>query len=132
MKCRIDLGADKCQRCTRKAFECVFRQHRRGRRPALKTQSDSTTPAQVDEPGSDTRMGVLASNPTEFWSRSETFQPPDLLNMQAMKGQFSLQNVLSTVQRADGPSRPSSAARSRDPIQVGLVNYHIALSLFDE
>lgn len=76
-------------------------------------------------------MGALVSNPTGFWGSSETFQPPDLLNMQAMKGQFSLQNVLSTVQGVDAVSRPSSAARSRDPIQVGLVNYHIALSLFD-
>lgn len=94
-------------------------------------QSDSTTSVLGEGQDSESTVGALVSNPTGFWGSSATFQPPDLLNMEAMKGQFSLQNVLSTVQGVDAHSRPSSAARSRDPIQVGLVNYHIALSLFD-
>lgn len=130
MKCRIDPDADKCQRCTRKSFECVFRQHRRGRRPTLKVQSDSAMTGRGERTDSSSRPGTLVPNQTGFWGNSATFQPPDLLNRQAMKGQFSLQNILSTTQGVDTPSRPSSAARSRDPIQVGLVNYHIAMSLF--
>jgi hypothetical protein len=131
MKCRIEPDEEKCQRCTRKSFDCVFRQHRRGRRPTLKVQSESPMTGRGEGTDSSSRPGTLAPNQTGFWGSSETFQPPDLLNTQAMKGQFSLQNILSTAPGVVAPSRPLSAARSRDPIQVGLVNYHIALSLFN-
>lgn len=133
MKCHLNLdqGATQCDRCTRKSLECVFRKHRRGRRPAVKaslSEQDSTpTNTNVDQLR---RFSSEGSKSQTFWDQSETFQPPDLLNKDAMKGDFSLEKVLSTSVGAKAARRPS-ADKSRDPLSLGIVNNHIATSLFD-
>lgn len=67
-----------------------------------------------------------------FWTDSKDFHPPALLNNQAVTGQFSLQNVLSTSREAAEPVNVSSLEHSLDdPVQLGLVNFNIANSLYE-
>jgi hypothetical protein len=59
-------------------------------------------------------------------------QPSSLLNRQAMKGKFSIQNILSTNHNLnlDKPKDPV-AFPADDPINAGVIPYHLATSLFD-
>jgi hypothetical protein len=163
MKCRSVTGAAKCDRCARKSLDCVFRQHRRGRRPLIKhetrrTVPDEQAPPQVEnstgpethstdqstskepqnqehsqDPASADAVTTKTVSWTGFWTDSEHFQPPDLLNKQATQGHFSLQNILSTASASVPASGTNTANRgfTQDPIQLGLVNHHIASSLFE-
>lgn len=66
----------------------------------------------------------------EFWTHARGFQPADILNRQTSRGMFSLQNVLSTQHGTT--SQPLSQDKSSDdPVVRGLVNVHVASSLFE-
>lgn len=65
-----------------------------------------------------------------FWTQSSGFRPSDVLNRQATRGDFSLQNVLST-EHGHAPERNTLSASGDDPIEKGFVNLHVATSLFD-
>jgi hypothetical protein len=88
------------------------------------TAAEPTTPASTtdkERPRSD------------FWDKPESFQPSDILNKQATKGSFSLQTILSTTDDQAQPVETASAFdESTDPIQRGLVDYSVAVSLFEE
>jgi hypothetical protein len=148
MKCRLSQDSTKCDRCARKSLDCVFQQHRRGRKLGARLNSQSSsksehfddvestaeahaqsphdsalTEGQPDEPEASTR---------DFWADSDGFQPPSLLNREAARGNFSLQNVLSTnAEPTSATASTSSSARTDDPIATGLVNHAIATSLFE-
>jgi hypothetical protein len=36
MRCVVEERAATCERCTRKSLDCVFREHRRGRKPGTR------------------------------------------------------------------------------------------------
>ncbi|KAJ4376334.1 hypothetical protein N0V83_001617 [Neocucurbitaria cava] len=150
MKCRLTQDLIKCHRCTRKSLDCVFQQHRRGRKLGTRLNpqcsSKSDRPAHVEsttEPGhaqSQDEFGLTAerqpdepeSVTRDFWADNDGFQPPSLLNRHAAKGNFSLQNVLSTnAEPRFVTAGSSSSARTEDPIATGLLNYAIATSLFE-
>lgn len=92
----------------------------------------------VDSPSSAVALGDCLSpdqNPDEtgsdFWAESEGLQPSSLLNKQAMKGMFSLQNLL-TISHGLNPAKEASATLSvDDPVNKRIVSYHIATSLFE-
>ncbi|KAI1621848.1 hypothetical protein EDD37DRAFT_667713 [Exophiala viscosa] len=155
MKCRVPESHSKCERCKRKSLECTFRKHQRGRRPAVKLASgalpsnleatkqanaisgrinESLTDAGRHRPSSGTQDGEESSSARAeaekaFWAESDNFRPPDLLNREATSGHFSLLNVLSTTNRMGSPV-PSNSS-SDDPIQMRLINYNIAVTLFE-
>ncbi|CAO2658294.1 Nn.00g060170.m01.CDS01 [Neocucurbitaria sp. VM-36] len=149
MKCRLSQDLTKCHRCARKSLDCVFQQHRRGRKlgTKLNTQcsSKSDRPALVEstaEPRAQNQddFGLAAgrqpdepeSVARDFWADNDGFQPPSLLNRHAAKGNFSLQNVLSTnAEPMSVTAGISSSARTEDPIAMGLLNHAIATSLFE-
>lgn len=159
MKCRLSQDATKCDRCVRKSLDCEFQQHRRGRKLGTRlntlASNKSNRSADVESiPESHAEDQMLASlaqenirrasvelrsshqldepEPArrEFWADSDGFQPPSLLNRQAARGNFSLQNVLSTsaVSTANITSPPF--ANQEDPISKGLLNHPIAASLY--
>ncbi|XPS81575.1 hypothetical protein M3J07_013536 [Ascochyta lentis] len=66
----------------------------------------------------------------EFWTQSSGFQPADILSRQATRGTFSMRSVLST-QHGDTPQQTLQKVTEDDPIDKGLVNVHVATSLFD-
>lgn len=66
----------------------------------------------------------------DFWTQSNGIQPADVLSRRATSGMFSLQNILST-QHTDTSQRTSQDFDEDDPIDKGLVNLHVATSLFD-
>jgi hypothetical protein len=148
MKCRLSQDSTKCDRCTRKSLDCVFQQHRRGRKlgARLNSQSsskserldnvESTPEAHAASPReSALTEGHLPDEPEsatrDFWADSDGFQPPSLLNRQAARGNFSLQNVLSTNAEPTSANASTSSARTDDPIATGLLNHAIATSLFE-
>ncbi|KAF2635882.1 hypothetical protein P280DRAFT_501671 [Massarina eburnea CBS 473.64] len=148
MKCRLPQGSSKCDRCTRKSLDCVFQQHRRGRklgtrvntRPSDKDENlaDVTGAAETNaksppEPGLDEghRRDEPESTTRDFWADSDGFQPSSLLNRKAARGNFSLQNVLSTRSEPTSATTSSSSARTEDPIAKGVINHAIATSLFE-
>ncbi|KAH8674277.1 hypothetical protein BX600DRAFT_457295 [Xylariales sp. PMI_506] len=69
---------------------------------------------------------------SEFLAGSVGLQPSSLLNRQAMKGKFSLQNLLSTNHNLQLDKVTKDAALSQDdPINRGLVSYYVATSLYE-
>ncbi|KAL4940478.1 fungal-specific transcription factor domain-containing protein [Aspergillus oleicola] len=124
MKCatseRGSSSNGKCDRCVRKSLQCVFREHCRGRKPGMRRKTDSDP---------------LARRPG-FWNEPDGFQPHSLLSHQAMRGNFSIQNILS-VDHGGPPveSRSSETAPlplpPDDPIVLGLVNTQVASGLID-
>jgi hypothetical protein len=85
-------------------------------------------------------LGTGPISPTQnIWEASNPSQP-DVLNVRA--GTFSLQNVLSTTMAADSqegriremshlPPEMSSVSSLDDPIRGKILNFPIALGLFD-
>jgi hypothetical protein len=73
-----------------------------------------------------------SSGDTNIWTNSDSFQPAGILNKQATKGAFSLQNILSTQQSSKlrHPQLPSNLPAD-DPVEMGLINPHVAASIFD-
>ncbi|UPX14897.1 uncharacterized protein EKO05_0005368 [Ascochyta rabiei] len=66
----------------------------------------------------------------EFWTQNDGFRPSDILSRQATRGDFSLQNVLSTEHEHAAEQRIQGISDD-DLIDKGLVNFHVATSLFD-
>ncbi|KIV86244.1 hypothetical protein PV11_01867 [Exophiala sideris] len=155
MKCRLLESHGKCERCKRKSLDCTFRKHQRGRRPAVKraanamisnpedtneadgiptTITESLTDSGRYRPSSERQHGEEPANARAeadkaFWAESDNFRPSDLLNREATSGHFSLLNILSTTNRTGTPA-PSDSS-SDNPIQMRLINYIIAVTLFD-
>ncbi|KAJ4050763.1 hypothetical protein NW761_005560 [Fusarium oxysporum] len=132
MKCR-PMGQDtsKCERCTRKALDCIFREHRRGRKPGTKVTKTkkvpTISPQSIPSLESPAAAGAHIS---ETEDDTNNLQPSGLLNHQALEGKFSLGNILSADQE------PVQRQRSRnesleDPIELGLITPSLAKSLFD-
>ncbi|KAF5712414.1 hypothetical protein FMUND_8509 [Fusarium mundagurra] len=132
MKCR-PMGQDmsKCERCTRKALDCIFREHRRGRK--LGTKLTKTKKAPTISPRSIPRLEsptTAGAHISETEDDANNLQPSGLLNHQALEGRFSLGNILNADQE------PVQRHRSRDdsledPIELGLITPSLAKSLFD-
>ncbi|KAL4805782.1 hypothetical protein BDV18DRAFT_160657 [Aspergillus unguis] len=120
MKCVASGPSSRCDRCTRKALQCVFREHCRGRKPGVRKSRPENVRTQTNQPGGN-----------DFWSGSDGFQPHGLLSHQAMKGKFSLQNILSVDHGLSDQSRESESIPASDPIILGLVNAHVASSLLE-
>ncbi|PKK52099.1 hypothetical protein CI102_1968 [Trichoderma harzianum] len=137
MKCRQgSQPASKCERCARKSLDCVFQQHRRGRKPGTKISKrnmptlPSTYAAVKKTPDySGDTPSIAESVPAE---EPGNLQPSGLLNQEAMRGKFSLRRILSTT---DGdalePPERSSPSRPEDPIEMGILNLSIAKSLYE-
>ncbi|KAF5253125.1 hypothetical protein FANTH_1956 [Fusarium anthophilum] len=132
MKCR-PMGQDtsKCERCTRKALDCIFREHRRGRKPGTKISKvkkvPTISPQSIPSLESPAATGAHIS---ETEDDANNLQPSGLLNHQALEGRFSLGNILNADQE------PAQRQRSRDesledPIDLGLITPSLAKSLFD-
>jgi hypothetical protein len=67
---------------------------------------------------------------SDFWAESEGLQPDGLLSHQAMRGKFSLRNILSTNHDSTF-DRPADSASPGDPIQCGLVDHKTVDCLFE-
>lgn len=71
-----------------------------------------------------------------FWANADGFQPCDLLQKPEEKGRASLQTILSgNLDTEEGSASAGTSYRGDeqlDPIAMGLLNRHMALSLFDE
>ncbi|EAU37376.1 predicted protein [Aspergillus terreus NIH2624] len=138
MRCVTTANAAKCDRCARKSLDCTFRKHRRGRKPGMRlvpktahTEDPSTRQTHRD-------IAPARQSPPErertadFWADSDRLQPDALLSHQAMKGKFSLQNILSTDHGSTvDRSTTSPPVSPDDPLALGLVNHHVALFLFE-
>ncbi|PNP45458.1 hypothetical protein TGAMA5MH_02681 [Trichoderma gamsii] len=138
MKCRLgSQPASKCERCARKSLDCVFQQHRRGRKPGTKISKRKA----VELPSTD-----AATNQTPDYSRGTpsiveggpvedpgNLQPSGVLNQEAMRGKFSLRRILSTT---DGdalePPERSLPAHLEDPIEMNILSLPIANKLFEK
>lgn len=87
----------------------------------------STDPRDQQRP-SRTRDG----RSSHFWAEVDGLQPSSLLNREAARGRFSMQNILSVSSEQDIDSAQSNSSISEDdPILQGLVSYHVAASLFE-
>ncbi|RFU81717.1 fungal specific transcription factor domain-containing [Trichoderma arundinaceum] len=138
MKCRPgSQPASKCERCARKSLDCVFQQHRRGRKPGTKISKRNmaalppTYAAAKKTPDySGDTPSITESVPAE---EPGNLQPSGVLNQEAMRGKFSLRRILSTT---DGdalePPERSPPTRPEDPIEMGILNLSIAKSLFEK
>jgi hypothetical protein len=62
-------------------------------------------------------------------STPANLQPSGVLNNEAMRGKFSLRNVLGVAESE--PAGEDSATIMEDPIRHGLINFAIANSLFE-
>ncbi|KAL4893595.1 hypothetical protein BDV59DRAFT_177663 [Aspergillus ambiguus] len=138
MRCVTTENTGKCDRCTRKSLECTFRQHRRGRKPGMRLMPKAARKDSTHTTKHSQRDIAPAKQPsergrgTDFWADSGRLQPDALLSHQAMKGKFSLQNILSTDHgsTADDSTR-STPVSPDDPLSLGIVNHHVALFLFE-
>lgn len=80
---------------------------------------------------------VPVLEPPPAMSRSSTgsdgLQPSGVLNHEAMKGRFSLRNILGSGEN-ERPERHEGdhSGSPDDPIRLGLINISIAQCLFDQ
>ncbi|RBR19409.1 hypothetical protein FVER53590_29384 [Fusarium verticillioides] len=132
MKCR-PMGQDtsKCERCTRKALDCIFREHRRGRKPGTKIvktkKAPTISPQSIPSLESPAAVGAHIS---ETEDDANNLQPSGLLNHEALEGRFSLGNILNADQEPV-PRQRSRDESLEDPIELGLITPSLAKSLFD-
>ncbi|KAL4881817.1 hypothetical protein BJY04DRAFT_207301 [Aspergillus karnatakaensis] len=132
MKCATTRGKTACDRCSRKALECLFREHRRGRKPGVRLARKSRDSQGAIKHPQDEPLHIRERDP-DFWAEPDGFQPHSLLNRLAMRGKFSLQNILS-VEPEPRDSRPRASAvqiSPDDPVLLGLINTQVALSFLD-
>ncbi|KAH8691462.1 hypothetical protein BGW36DRAFT_400737 [Talaromyces proteolyticus] len=147
MRCRPLHGDTKCERCSHKALDCVFQEHRRGRKPgtrqiaSLAKRRPSTgrdenkmqETAATHENESDTLAKVISPDACSGQpTQQASLQPSGLLNREAMKGKFSLLRILSTDN--DKPQivmEEALAPPTQDAVRAGLVSQSIAEFLFD-
>ncbi|KAF5579102.1 hypothetical protein FPCIR_11242 [Fusarium pseudocircinatum] len=132
MKCR-PMGQDtsKCERCTRKALDCIFREHRRGRKPGTKISKAKKAPAILPQsiPSLES-PAAPGTHISETEDDANNLQPSGLLNHQALEGRFSLGNILNADQEP-APRQRSRDESLEDPIELGLITPSLAKSLFD-
>lgn len=137
MKCRLgSQPASKCERCARKSLDCVFQQHRRGRKPGTKISKRKA----VELPSTD-----AATKNTPDYSRGSpsiteggpvedpgNLQPSGVLNQEAMRGKFSLRRILSTTDgdALEPPERPLPA-HLEDPVEMNILGLAMARTLFE-
>lgn len=93
--------------------------------PSVTLDVQQTASSQPSSPG-----GMDRTARGGFWTHARGFQPADVLNRQASRGMFSLQNVLSTRHGTNTQQSPQDTS-PHDPIVKGLVNIHVAASLFE-
>lgn len=119
MKCRLDGNATTCTRCSRKGLDCLFMQHRRGRK--RRNTSRSPTPE-----GAPTRFTSLPTLPPV------DHQASPLPEVGSTRVAFSLERILTTERQA-GPSRTKepSLASTDDPVCCGILNQAVATNLFE-
>ena len=65
-----------------------------------------------------------------FWTENRGFRLSDILNRQITRGDFSLQNVLST-EHGHASEECTQGTSDDDPISRGVVNLHFATDLFE-
>ncbi|CAI6065566.1 unnamed protein product, partial [Clonostachys chloroleuca] len=143
MKCRAGLAgaASRCERCAKRSIDCVFQEHRRGRKPGTRiTRARHASPARASQQAS--QYGTLTgssyhasltpvSQIHEDVSSTEPsdLQPSGLLNLEA--GKFSLQYILGSGNGDKMSSSPVPCSLSNDdPIHLGLINLQLAGCLF--
>ncbi|KAH8896907.1 hypothetical protein GQ53DRAFT_638910, partial [Thozetella sp. PMI_491] len=135
MKCRPVMGSTTCERCTRKSTDCVFFQKKRGRKPMRYTGHHCPHPHGQRTPSTEQDSSRNVHDPDEagsdFWAESEGLQPSSLLNKQAMKGKFSLQNLLTISHGLHLIKESGTTLSADDPINKKILSYHIATSLFE-
>ncbi|KAF5538694.1 hypothetical protein FPHYL_12471 [Fusarium phyllophilum] len=132
MKCR-PMGQDtsKCERCTRKALDCIFREHRRGRKPGTKISKAKKAPTMSPQSVASLESPAAAgAHVSETEDDANNLQPSGLLNHQALEGRFSLGNILNADQEHVQQQR-SRDELLEDPIELGLITPSLAKSLFD-
>ena len=98
-------------------------------RPRSSTAHVPEEDREIDTNGASSSAGPFTADMQQ--QESDNLQPSGLLNHQALKGKFSLQNVLSPTNCSAHQSSEDSPDTVVDPIQVGLVNLPIAKSLFE-
>ncbi|KAF1830252.1 hypothetical protein BDW02DRAFT_633789 [Decorospora gaudefroyi] len=86
--------------------------------------------AHTSNPRSHSRPQSTQRSGQDFWTKNKGFRPADILNRQTTRGDFSLQNVLST-EHGHAPEEHTQHISDDDPIHKGLVNLHLATSLFE-
>ncbi|KAF7558428.1 hypothetical protein G7046_g5725 [Stylonectria norvegica] len=150
MKCHLDLNDrnSKCDRCVRKSLDCVFREHRRGRkpgtrisrgRPALGTHKE-VLPRPKNGASEEHMLSEDVPQPASVTQEAlpvvedGSLQPSGLLNREAMAGKFSLRCILGTAE-SDGAGAASQGdlppIPTDDPIRLGFVNLSMAKYLFN-
>ncbi|KAH7007476.1 hypothetical protein EDB80DRAFT_752060 [Ilyonectria destructans] len=145
MKCSLSVGDvdSRCERCARKSLNCIFQEHRRGRKLGTRISRSrsvammtlpvpSESRAENVEPIQDSWTPASQSIESIPDSEPTSLQPSGLLNHEAMRGKFSLGYILSTTNGHPLNSGPNDVvfASAEDPIMLGLVNVSIAKSLF--
>ncbi|KAL3485208.1 fungal-specific transcription factor domain-containing protein [Aspergillus germanicus] len=122
MKCMTSEGGSVCDRCSRKSLPCVVREHCRGRKPGMRlTRKEGQRPATT----APSRARV------DFFGESDSFQPQSLLSHQAMKGRFSLRNILSVDHGVESRPSLSESLSPDDPVVLGLINTQVASCLLE-
>ncbi|KAK1968053.1 hypothetical protein LY78DRAFT_605462, partial [Colletotrichum sublineola] len=143
LKCVTSGNETICERCARKSLNCIFQDHRRGRRPGTRfarrskasfsapsSSSPALQPRQNEERQSrEAQAAAIQRSPD--WS-SGSLQPAGLFNREATRGSFSLGSILNAPY-SDRPevSFNESRTHQHDPIRLGFINLSIATSLFD-
>ncbi|KAK6086738.1 fungal specific transcription factor domain-containing protein [Seiridium cupressi] len=145
MRCRPGIDGSKCERCIRKSLDCVFQDHRRGRKPGTKIAqrtSISLTPVLPTPAPEQSRStnSVTATTPqTQVvengadWETG-TLQPSGLLHHAVKEGKFSLRNILSPAEPGAFDVSHESSSQSlppEDPVLLGHVHLSIAKSLYE-
>ncbi|KAK6083574.1 fungal specific transcription factor domain-containing protein [Seiridium cupressi] len=145
MRCRPGIDGSKCERCIRKSLDCVFQDHRRGRKPGTKIAqrtSISITPVLPTPAPEQSRStnSVTATTPqTQVvengadWETG-TLQPSGLLHHAVKEGKFSLRNILSPAEPGAFDVSHESSSQSlppEDPVLLGHVHLSIAKSLYE-
>lgn len=101
--------------------------------PGVPLNSDELEHAsEASRPASQPVLQVAGTRTSqqEFCTPSIGFRPADVLSRRALRGTFSLRNVLST--QYESRSDPATQTISNeDPIDKGLLNLHVAASLFE-
>ncbi|KAL9473227.1 hypothetical protein ACSS6W_007607 [Trichoderma asperelloides] len=137
MKCRLgSQPASKCERCARKSLDCVFQQHRRGRKPGTKISKRKAMELPSTDAAAKKMPDYSRDTPSVAASGSAgdpgNLQPSGVLNQEAMRGKFSLRRILSTTD-GDAPEPPEKPLPTRleDPIELSILSLSMAKSLFE-
>ncbi|KAK1979793.1 fungal-specific transcription factor domain-containing protein [Colletotrichum cereale] len=143
LKCVTSENGTICERCARKSLNCIFQDHRRGRRPgthfARRSKASLSAPissSPVVQPRQNSERREREAQATAIqrspnW-RSGSLQPAGLFNREATRGSFSLGSILN----APGSNRSQvpfnePCVSDDDPIRLGYINLSIAISLFE-